>query len=498
LSSHSATALLDALRRRGLDRVWTTGRTPRAAATDFGRIVNRPPAAVVETRDESEALAALDAARECATPVALRGAGHSVAGQSTNAGGMVLRHRPAPGRGVRLLDGDRVEVAAGCRWRDVERALARAGRSVPVLADYLDLTVGGTLSVGGYGVDSVRHGAQVHHVDGLRLILPEGGAVWCSHDQNPEWFRYSLAGLGQIGILDRVVLRTVPRRRFVGLSVREHRGLAELVDSLLWMAEDRDALDTTPAFFKALWSRGRFRSTYGVYADDLGSALAQPELPPACRRNLGRPLVVPAYRELRSAAVALWVARFPAHRRLWADFLLDARGLTAFAEQVETLERAGAFARFLRCVYIVAVRQPDDGSQSRFASRLPFEAASGLPGRLAFGVGLYAMVPTGDAAALALLRRTLRSCLDACVELGGRPYLYGWHELEPRTLARLYGDSIETLREIRRRVDPHGLLAAPLLGPAAGAGETAPAAVTARVAIESGGGRRTDTALGAR
>jgi hypothetical protein len=344
----------------------------------------------------------------------------------------------------------------------------------------------------------------------VRLILPDGGAVWCSRRRNPEWFRYSLAGLGQIGILDRVVMRTVPRRRFVGLSVREHRSLAELVDSLLWMAEDRDALETSPpSFFKALWSRGRFRSTYGVYADDFGAALEPPELPPACRRNLGRPLVLPAYRELRSAGVALWVARFPAHRRLWADFLLDARGLRAFAEQVETLERMGAFARCLRCVYIVAVRHPDDGSQSRFEPRFPFEATSGLPGRLAFGIGLYAMVPPGGAAALELVRRTLRSCLDACVELGGRPYLYGWHELEPRSLSRLYGDSIETLREIKRRVDPSGLLAAPMLGAGAGSdGVSARAAVPASAAIEApptptgdgpgAGSRRADTVLGAR
>jgi FAD/FMN-containing dehydrogenase len=485
-------ALRDALRRRGLERVWIAGRVARAAATDFGRIVSRPPEAVVETRSEEEALAALDAARECATPVAMRGAGHSIAGQSTCAGGIVLHHRPRPGQGIRLLEGDRAEVAAGCRWRDVERALAGAGRSVPVLADYLDLSVGGTLSVGGYGADSVRHGAQVHQVERVRLILPEGRAVWCSRDQNTELFRYSLAGLGQIGILDRVVLRTVPHRRFVGLFAREHRSLAELVDSLVWMAEPGAGPRVErPAFFKALWSRGRFRSIYGVYADDLGSALAPPELPPACRRDLGRALVLPAYRELRSAAVTLWVARFPAHRRLWSDFLLDAPGLVRFVERVRELERSGGFARCLRAVYIVAARQPDDGFH------FPFEAASGVAGSLVFGVGLYSMVPPGAAARLALLRRSLRSCLDACVELGGRPYLYGWHELEARQWSRLYDGSIEAVREIKRRVDPRGLLPAPVLAAAAGgADETAMACDPPSEVIEGAGVHRPDTALG--
>ena len=508
MRSAATGALLEALRRRGLERVWIGGRVPRAAARDFGRIVTRRPAAVVETRGEEEAQAVLDAARECATPVAMRGAGHSIAGQTTSAGGIVLRHRPPGGQpAVRLLDGDRIEVAAGCRWRDVERALWRAGRSVPVLADYLELTVGGTLSVGGYGADSVRHGAQVHQVESVRLILPEGGAVWCSRDENAELFRYSLAGLGQIGIIDRVVLRTAPRRRFVGLFAREHRSLAELVDSLAWMADDAGAVPQLegrhepgaepraqpPAFFKALASRGRFRSIYGVYADDVGSARSPPEMPASCRRAVGRPLVLPAYRELRSAAVAVWVARFPAHRRLWSDFLLDARGLAAFAAQVEALESSGAFARCLRSVYIVAVRQPDDGF------RFPFEAASGVPGSLVFGVGLYAMVPPGGAAALALLRRTLRSCLEACVELGGRPYLYGWHELDSRQRSRLYGGSIEELREIKRRVDPQGLLPAPLLGTGeGGAGASAPAGGPAREAIEDAGVRRAGAAVGPR
>ena len=36
---------------------------------------------------------------------------------------------------------------------------------------------GGTLSVGGYGVDSIVRGAQVDQVTRLRLILPDGTAV---------------------------------------------------------------------------------------------------------------------------------------------------------------------------------------------------------------------------------------------------------------------------------------------------------------------------------
>ncbi len=54
-------------------------------------------------------------------------------------------------RTVRRVDGDRVTVEAGATWREVLAATLPHGLAPPVLPDYLDLTIGGTLAVGGVG-----------------------------------------------------------------------------------------------------------------------------------------------------------------------------------------------------------------------------------------------------------------------------------------------------------------------------------------------------------
>lgn len=43
---------------------------------------------------------------------------------------------------------DRIVVGAGATWRDVLAAALREGLTPPVLAEYLDLSIGGTIAVG--------------------------------------------------------------------------------------------------------------------------------------------------------------------------------------------------------------------------------------------------------------------------------------------------------------------------------------------------------------
>jgi cytokinin dehydrogenase len=78
-----------------------------------------------------------------------------------------------------------------------------------VLTDHLDLTVGGTLSVGGVGGTSWRHGAQVDNVEGLDVVTGEGEMISCSDTTEPELFQAVLAGQGQCGIIVAARLRLV-------------------------------------------------------------------------------------------------------------------------------------------------------------------------------------------------------------------------------------------------------------------------------------------------
>jgi FAD/FMN-containing dehydrogenase len=413
--------------------------------SDFGRMRTVAPLAVVEAESEDDVTRVLAFARSRGLPVTVRGSGHSCNGQTLGAG-IVLVNRVQGATPVTILPGGLAEVPAGARWREVERTLNRAGLDVPVLADYLDLSVGGTLSVGCYGVDSIVHGAQVDLVERLRVVRPDGSSLWCSRTENQELFRWSLAGLGQLGVVVRAVIRTRRRRRVTALFTRRHASFGELVDGLGRLS---GAGADDPALFKALDSRGRVRSTVGWYFDGWREALAAK--PPIAfgEGSSVRRIVSARYRFWRSVTVSLWLARFGGRGRIWADYLFDADALRPFAAELARLRAANAFARCLEAVYLVAVRGAGNG--------FPLEAASAPAGALRFGVGLYCMVPRHDESIAAAVRDALDRCLERCLDLGGRPYLYGAHRLDAARMHRIYGADYDRLRALRREGDPLGL-----------------------------------------
>ena len=84
------------------------------------------------------------------------------------------------------------------------------GLTPPVLTDYLELSVGGTLSVGGVGGQSPHFGAQVDNVLELEVVTGAGDRVVCSPRRHADLFFAVLAGLGQCAIVTRATLRLVP------------------------------------------------------------------------------------------------------------------------------------------------------------------------------------------------------------------------------------------------------------------------------------------------
>jgi cytokinin dehydrogenase len=92
----------------------------------------------------------------------------------------------------------------------VLRATLPHGLTPPVLTDYLELSVGGTLSVGGVGGASPHYGAQADNVLELEVVTGAGQRAVCSPTRAPELFYAVLAGLGQCAVLVRATLRMVP------------------------------------------------------------------------------------------------------------------------------------------------------------------------------------------------------------------------------------------------------------------------------------------------
>ena len=176
---------------------------------DFGHIVHRTPAAVLLPGSAQDVATVIRFAGPLGIPVAPRGQGHQTYGQAQVAGGVVID--------LSTLDTITVDPAArtvtaqaGALWYDVLTAAVDRGLTPPVFPDYLGLSVGGTLSVGGVGGASSHFGAQVDTVTGLQVVTGAGESVWCSGTERPELFEAALAGLGQFGVIVAATVALVP------------------------------------------------------------------------------------------------------------------------------------------------------------------------------------------------------------------------------------------------------------------------------------------------
>ncbi|OLT27596.1 hypothetical protein BJF83_18180 [Nocardiopsis sp. CNR-923] len=190
-----------------------------AAARDFGNMVSRRPLAVLYPADAADVAAVARFGRSTGTTVVARGTGHSVDGQAQAENGIVVDLRPLSR--VRDPAADRVSVDAGARWSDVVRTTLRRGLVPPVLPDLLDLSVGGTLSVGGFGGASHRYGYVADNVAELEVVTPDGRVVVCSPDRAPDLFDAVRGTQGRYGTVTRATVglvragSTVHRHRFV-------------------------------------------------------------------------------------------------------------------------------------------------------------------------------------------------------------------------------------------------------------------------------------------
>ncbi|UGT69201.1 FAD-binding protein [Nocardia gipuzkoensis] len=329
---------------------------------------------------------------------------------------------------VRDVGDGLIEVPAGMSWYGLERYLNRRGRAVPVLPNYLHMSVGGTLSVGGAGINSVRHGMQVDHVESIQLVDGTGASRWCSRTEHPDLFRFALGGLGMVGLIERAVLRTVPYVRYTHVHRAHHATLAELVEHTEQIAQ-RDDVDIHCAFLR----RGTLGSTTGWVGGDLKRCGAE-----NCSVVRDLPLI-------GHPDTAEMSAHPSGQVRLWTDYVVPAGRLAEMVAAVDALRHRPPIDRVRTELYILIVRRPAD------ATSFAFTPAGTTP--VSIGLGVYTWIDR-DPATAAAVRHEFRGLMDRCCELGGRPYLYGVHDLDDALAERLYGTDLDRLAQLR---DSHRL-----------------------------------------
>lgn len=175
-----------------------------AVSHDFGGIVTKQPQIVVRPQNSTDVAQAINYAVKQGLTISSRAAGHTLSGQSLNQGGILLDMRNL--NQIHEFHSDKLwfTADAGVTWQQIVDTSIPHQVIPPVLTNNFEVTLGGTLSAGGLGLSSFRHGSQADNCLGLEVVTGTGDIVWCTPEENSELFYHVLCGYGQFGIITKV------------------------------------------------------------------------------------------------------------------------------------------------------------------------------------------------------------------------------------------------------------------------------------------------------
>jgi cytokinin dehydrogenase len=211
---------------------------------DVGKIIFDTPVAVLLPGSVQDIQKMVLFCRRHGIKIAPRGEGHTTFGQSQVAGGLSIDMRTL--NKIHSISHDSADVDAGAKWSSLVEATTPLGLTVPSLTGYLDLTLGGVLSVGGVTLVNTR-GAVVDNVRELEVVTGAGEIVRCSPLFNRDLFDAVLAGLGQCAIMTRVIVNLIP------VQAQSRTFLLNYTDNATFFHD-----------FRTLLSRGEFDAMYNI------------------------------------------------------------------------------------------------------------------------------------------------------------------------------------------------------------------------------------------
>ncbi len=426
-----------------------------AVATDFGRVIVRKPAVVLRPADALDVAKAVRFAARHSLSVSTRGGGHSQTGQSLSE--HILLDMTSLD-GIRAVDERSVVCGAGLKWRALVENLAGRQLSPPVLTNNLDVTIGGTLSAGGLGVASWRHGTQADNCLELEVVTGEGEIVRCSPETNRELFDAARAGMGQFGVITEAKLklrRHAPKFRSFYLLYDD---LAVLLEDLKTVMTDErfDFLESwcvpAPMGFKKM---GAERQAFAQWFYPLHATVECEEgkVPQAQEKLVGLKFYKHVHTE--EGEVAEFFARLDSLFAIW--------------------KRAGFWEYTHPWMECVLPWQTTGLYIGQVLQNMPPQAIAGghillwpsrgdvchVPlfmrpqGEFVMGFGILPAVPK-QFVNEALPRLNMAS--QAAIMMGAKRYLSGWIPFDAAQWKAHYGDKWGTVLELKRKFDPQGLL----------------------------------------
>jgi cytokinin dehydrogenase len=255
------------------DALSTDDAARESTATDFGQIIHRRPIAVMKPRSSEDIVKIVRFANRRGLKVAMRGQGHAMFGDAQVQDGIVIDSSTLNAVRMTTFDGvPAVQAEAGALWGQV-LDLAYAAKSTPVVnVDPLYLSVGGTISTGGFGGTSWRDGFQTDHVLELQVVTGEGRLVTCSDQHDRDLFNAALGGMGQCGLIFKATLELAPAPSHVRFFVLSYQDLETATTDMIRIVEE--------GRFDHVDGRSAPRQGGGfAYNLEVGSFLSAPDRP---------------------------------------------------------------------------------------------------------------------------------------------------------------------------------------------------------------------------
>lgn len=202
----------------------------------------RPARLIAYPRFTTDVFAAISHAHKNSLPLAVRGGGHSCAGTSSSADGLVIdlsRHFAH----VRIDVANRIAfVGGGAVWRDVDEAAIKHGLAA-VGGTVNHTGVGGLTLGGGYGWLTGQYGLACDNVIAATIATPGPVGVdgeihpssrTVSAVSDPDLYFAIRGGGGNFGVITEFAIRLHQQRRMVwsGTIVYDETVLEELFEAL--------------------------------------------------------------------------------------------------------------------------------------------------------------------------------------------------------------------------------------------------------------------------
>ncbi|MFG2040387.1 FAD-binding protein [Dactylosporangium sp. NPDC048998] len=427
---------------------------------DFGELVRGTPRAVLRPGSVADVVRIIRYARRAGLKVAMNGQSgtgadlesHSNYGQAAVPGGISIDARSLST--IHSIGAGSAVVDAGVTWAQLADAALARGLTPPALTDYLNLSIGGTISVGGVGGTVQKYGLLVDTVQEVDVVTGAGDLVTASATVRPDLFNTVLAGGGQVGVIVRATVKLVPAQaRALNLNLYYNDLATYTADAEKVMRDGRFDHQEGGIVPTADGTGWRYKIEAVVYYNPPGTP-DQGRLLAGLRHDR-------ASLEVQDTTYREWIFRADAweaflkeygywqQAKPWLSMVLPTSAVPAFTAAVVAELTAADLGGGFTGLYPFPTRKL---TRPMFA--LP---ATGEPVTYLFDLLRFpGPEQTGD---IDRMLRQNRRLYDLGVSLGGKRYLVGAvPNMTGADWRRHFGPHWATLRAAKLRFDPDGIL----------------------------------------